>query len=135
MLYLPIQKLPEKSDYDKFFGTNGVEKDTTLSGSSYAEDIADWLGIGAARRQREFEAEEAQKNRDWQTDLSKNAITNQVQDMLNAGINPILSANYGGAVVPNGSTAHGTRDDNNGLNSLIKLITILLYKSEEKKKK
>lgn len=54
-----------------------------------------------------FNAEEAQKNRDWQEKMSNTAHQRQIEDLRKAGLNPILSAQYGGASTPAGSTASG----------------------------
>ena len=73
---------------------------------NFFEDLGDFLGWGSARRQREFNAEEAQKNRDWQTMMSNTAHQREVQDLKAAGLNPVLSAMGGnGASTPSGGTA------------------------------
>lgn len=53
-----------------------------------------------------FNAEEAQKNRDWQTQMSNTAHQREVKDLIKAGLNPVLSANAG-ASTPSGATASG----------------------------
>jgi hypothetical protein len=60
-----------------------------------------------AVKSREFNAAEAQKNRDYQTEMSNTAHQRQVEDLRAAGLNPILSAKYGGASSPAGSAASG----------------------------
>lgn len=52
-----------------------------------------------------FNVEEAQKNRDFQERLFRNRHTYEVEDLLRAGLNPILSAKYGGGSVPTGAQA------------------------------
>lgn len=42
-----------------------------------------------------FSAEEAQKNREWQERLSNTAHQREVNDLIAAGLNPVLSANAG----------------------------------------
>lgn len=42
-----------------------------------------------------FNAEEAQKNRDWQTEMANTAHQREVADLQAAGLNPVLSANGG----------------------------------------
>lgn len=50
-------------------------------------------------------AREAQKSRDWQTDMSNSAYQRATQDMRAAGLNPMLAYKQGGASTPSGATA------------------------------
>lgn len=54
---------------------------------------------------KSFNAQEAQKNREFQERLANTAIRRQVEDLKAAGINPILAANYMGAASPSGAQA------------------------------
>lgn len=59
-----------------------------------------------ALKQREFAAEEAEKQRAWETEMSNTAHQREVQDMMEAGINPALSAMGGmGSTTPTGAAA------------------------------
>lgn len=58
------------------------------------------------QRAMAFSAQQAQMNRDWQESLSNSAHQREVQDLIAAGLNPILSANAG-AYTGSGATAQG----------------------------
>ncbi len=95
---------------------------------SFTEDLGDFLGWGSARRQREFEAEQAEINRRFQEqsaekamqfeadqaelawnrqmDASNSAHQREMADLQAAGLNPILAAN-GGATTPTAGVASG----------------------------
>lgn len=54
-----------------------------------------------------FSAEQAEINRAWQEKMSSTAHQREVGDLIKAGLNPVLSANYGGSSTPSGSSAYG----------------------------
>ena len=61
-----------------------------------------------AQKVMDFNAQEAQKNRDWQTEMSNTAHQREVNDLVSAGLNPVLSAGGGGANTGAGATASAT---------------------------
>lgn len=60
-----------------------------------------------ASRARAFNAAEAQKNRDFQAEMSNSAYQRATADMRAAGINPMLAYQKGGASTPGGASASG----------------------------
>lgn len=60
-----------------------------------------------AVKERLFNAEQAQLQRDFEESMSSTAYQRSVADMKAAGINPILAASNGGAGTPVGAVATG----------------------------
>lgn len=57
---------------------------------------------------QQFSANEAQKSRDWQAQLSNTAYQRAAKDLKAAGLNPaLLYSSSGQASTPAGATAHG----------------------------
>jgi hypothetical protein len=62
----------------------------------------------SAERQYRFNAQEAQKQRDWQERMSNTAYQRQITDLKAAGLNPVLGYMQGqGATTPSGAAASG----------------------------
>jgi len=76
-------------------------------GSFIGGERANAANSARAREAMEFEAGQAQINREFQERMSNTAHQREVADLRAAGLNPILSAGGPGASSPSGSMADG----------------------------
>lgn len=78
--------------------------------------ISGGLGLGSTVVSGLFNRHEANKNRNWQEDMSNTSIRRRVADLKAAGLNPLLavSSASAGASTPSGSTA---TIDTSGINT------------------
>lgn len=90
-----------------------------------AEDAGDFIGWGSARRQRQFEAQQAQIARDWSEQMSNTAHQREVADLKEAGLNPVLAAGNYGASTPIATSAHGSMSNGNAAPALINAVANL----------
>lgn len=67
-----------------------------------------------AEAARVFSASEAEKTRAWQEKMSKNSHQYEIQDLIAAGLNPVLSAKLGGATPYSGVMASGVSASSGG---------------------
>lgn len=92
---------------------------------------ADWLNAPNIAREdfqrqwqldeynRQFNSIEAQKNREWQTEMSNTAYQRAVEDMKKAGINPIMAYSAGASSTPSGASASGSTSSNPSKGSFV----------------
>lgn len=109
------------TSYNQSQGTNSAQNFSRSSNQSMSQtyanaanafsaeqaEIAYQRALSLQAREMEFNRQEAQKSRDWETEMANTIYTRSVKNMIEAGINPILAANMGlsGASVGSGSTA------------------------------
>lgn len=80
---------------------------------------------GAAREANAFNAEEAQKQRDWEEEMSNTAYQRQVKDMQSAGLNPAVmygGSGSSGASTPSGSSASSVSPSGHDFSGLLSSI-------------
>lgn len=71
----------------------------------------------------QFNAKQAQLNRDWQEKMSNTAHQREVADLKAAGLNPVLSAmNGNGAATTSGATASADTSGNSALTGLLSAL-------------
>lgn len=102
--------------------TNNIKANNNNQNSKIDTDLLDYFGYGSAQRLSQFNADEAQKNRDFQERMSNTAYQRAVEDLKAAGLNPILAAGSS-ASTPSGSTATASEA---GIGDGLELLQIVL---------
>lgn len=87
-----------------WFNQNNVAREDWMRGEMSADNAYE-RAMKQLEYQNQFNAEEAQKDRDFQERMRDTAYQAAMSDMKKAGLNPILAYTQGGAASPSGSAA------------------------------
>ena len=121
-----IQPIAGQVNVNRDLGLIANNKSYDSHASNNMEDVYDWIydavnsGLDAASnnwlKQAEFNAREAEKNRQFQEYMSNTSYQRAVADLKKAGINPLLAFNtLSGASTPSGDSASSSLSNTNSL--------------------
>lgn len=86
-----------------------------------------WQQSGQEIKSQEFNAQEAQKQRDWEQNMSNTAYQRSMGDLEAAGLNPNLIYGTGGAAsTPGGASAHGNMAPPGANSSLVSNLATVI---------
>lgn len=101
--YLPGQNNSLSDTFSNLFGSSFSDLMKALTNRVTANNLT-----GAEREQNAFNASEAQKQRNFELQMSRTEYQRAVQDMQAAGVNPAMAMNNGGNSSPSGVAASGS---------------------------
>lgn len=130
--------------YDYASGSSNLLDDGTIGGffPALGNSVSNWFtgdtdykrSLETLGIQNAFSAAEAQKQRDWETQMSNTAYQRAAADMKAAGYNPALAFQQGGASTPSGAVAHpgsvgAPRSTGGPLGSIISTVIGSVFKA------
>lgn len=117
---------------DHVLPNSSANSNTAEAISSHLDNFVNTMlthEVAWGQQNREYNAKEAQKLRDWQEYMSNTAYQRAMLDMKAAGLNPILAYQQGGASTPGGSAASystsagfSTKDITDSIGAVLKYI-------------
>lgn len=90
---------------DRAFNAQQAQLQRDWQDAYYKRSLAD--SIASAKQAQEFSKSEREAAQAWQEMMSNTSYQRAVDDMIKAGINPILAYTQGGASTPGSTGAHG----------------------------
>lgn len=104
----------------RLFGQDGIDGTFRSFVNQYTRNDL----TGAEHQQNTFNAEQAQKQMDFEERMSNTAFQRQVSDMQTAGVNPALmyGAGSSGASTPGGALASGSANQGLGMSDLMQAV-------------
>lgn len=102
-----------KKKYESLIENLYQLQDDAINAQREADEYNRLFQQQSAKEAMAFSAEQAQLNRDFQERMSNTAYQRAVADMREAGINPLLAYQQGGASTPTGSSASGVASSGN----------------------
>lgn len=74
----------------------------------FGEIVGTAIGYNENKQNNRWNAEQAQKQREWEANMANTAHQREVRDLQLAGLNPVLAAGGSGAATGAGAVASGT---------------------------
>lgn len=109
-----IIPIPTRVDTSNKLITNDAQLAVDLANAEMAYNAFE------AQKSRDFNAEQAQINRDWQELMSNTALERQYKQYKSLGLNPYAMLSHGGASTPSGSSASSSPASYSGFASAYK---------------
>lgn len=106
-------------------GVPDLIKGFTGSGLTGAEQEQNAFNSNESAISRQFNSDEAEKQRQYETVMSNTSYQRAVADMQAAGINPALAMNQGGSVTPSGSSASSSPASGTAGNHMVSMSDIM----------
>lgn len=101
-----LTSVGEQNALDRDYNSSEALKQRDWQERMYAEQMA--FNSAESLKERIWSAEEAEKSRSWQTEMSNSSYSRAVSDLKSAGLNPILAAaRSAGASTGSGGMATG----------------------------
>lgn len=100
------------------------------------QDDTNKMNLENAKNVSQFNAKQAEINRNFQMEMSNTAHQREVADLQKAGLNPVLSANAQGASTPSGASATGEKADvdSSAIPALVNLVNVMQQAETARKK-